>query len=345
MKKDISIIYHPEVLDQVRDYQKGVQSGKKVIGRYLSELVSGTRIDSYAPEELLHILLNTKKPQIYAESEVIGDGSDWTQQELSILGNINAAVQVKAFDDGRHRSPRVHAEPIDVTLVFTPGALLRGQASCDLPAVTRDGEFDYENYYALYERRILPLFEYIQERTVATGKKAVVTVPGIGCGQFAGRFQGMLGEQFQRVLIDLLRRHADSLNNLALVYYDPFNECQDYEEQIGDTAFRVRPLCKTVNPHSRLAEITDFEENEDEFSEHELYSLVAWDHVSWPGNDFYIGSRATDDGVKAAATDLMRHMTGTEGSYDTDANEYLPPGAYTTWVQVIEDLNQLLYTV
>ena len=68
--------------------------------------------------------------------------------------------------------------------------------------------------------------------------------------------------------------------------------------------------------------------------------MVAWDHVSWPGNDYWIGAasslaicdaftrgmhmmltmigpvrpgkRCTDDGVKAAATDTMRALTGVE---------------------------------
>jgi hypothetical protein len=44
-----------------------------------------------------------------------------------------------------------------------------------------------------------------------------------------------------------------------------------------------------------------------------LFSFVAWDHVSRPGNDFYGGARATDDGVKAAATNAMEVMTGGDG--------------------------------
>lgn len=34
-------------------------------------------------------------------------------------------------------------------------------------------------------------------------------------------------------------------------------------------------------------------------------SLVAWDHFSWPGNDWTIGSRISDDGVKGAATSAL----------------------------------------
>ena len=55
----------------------------------------------------------------------------------------------------------------------------------------------------------------------------------------------------------------------------------------------------------------------------ELYSMVAWDHVSRPGNDFFGGARATDDGVKAAATDSMRTLTGIAGTSATSM--ILPP--------------------
>ena len=74
---------------------------------------------------------------------------------------------------------------------------------------------------------------------------------------------------------------------------------------------------------------------DDDFSNCELFSFVAWDHVSWPGNDFYIGSRATDDGVKAAATSSMAAMTGVEGMYNTRTYKYESPSGYTNWNDVI----------
>lgn len=39
-----------------------------------------------------------------------------------------------------------------------------------------------------------------------------------------------------------------------------------------------------------------YAEHGDDFSHCQRFSVVAWDHVSWPGNDFYGGARATDDG-------------------------------------------------
>ena len=64
--------------------------------------------------------------------------------------------------------------------------------------------------------------------------------------------------------------------------------------------------------------------------------IVAWDHVSWPGNDFFAGVRCTDDGVKAAATDSVFELTGFKGHYDSRSGAYLPPESYQTWGEVVE---------
>jgi hypothetical protein len=68
-----------------------------------------------------------------------------------------------------------------------------------------------------------------------------------------------------------------------------------------------------------------------------LFSVVAWDHVSWPGNDYYIGSRATDDGVKGAASDVIYRLTGFEGTYDQNLEMYLPPSPYPHWQALVFD--------
>ena len=56
----------------------------------------------------------------------------------------------------------------------------------------------------------------------------------------------------------------------------------------------------------------------------DLFSVVAWDHVSWPGNDFYAGQRKTDDGVKAAATTAMQIVK-------TSPSSQSATGANTNW--------------
>lgn len=132
-----------------------------------------------------------------------------------------------------------------------------------------------------------------------------------------------------------METHASDLSNLQCVYYDPYRECENERLEINGISFLVRPLTKGDKNKPQLCQPKDYEEKGDEFTNCELFSIVAWDHVSWPGNDFYVGSRVTDDGVKAAATNTMAVMTDVEGEYDSIANEYRPPAEYINWREVI----------
>ena len=60
--------------------------------------------------------------------------------------------------------------------------------------------------------------------------------------------------------------------------------------------------------------------------------------MNWSGNDFYGGARATDDGVKAAATNAMEVVTGVTGHYDPQRNEYLPPEPHQTWGGLVREM-------
>jgi hypothetical protein len=300
---------------------------------------------------LLVALLSTKKPRIFAESEVAGDGSDWTREELGLLGDIGFAVPVTVFDDGRHHCPRVHTAPFGGTLLFAPGALLaasRGEAadSCVAPG----GRIDREQYEALYERRILPLLHYASAVSAAAGRKALVTVPGLGCGQFAGPFHGRMGPYLRDALAAILERHATSLPGIRVVRFDPYNECANERQEFGGLSFLVRPL--GVNEREgtglglpQLCPPQDYEEAGDDFSGCDLFSFVAWDHVSWPGNDYWAGARSTDDGVKAAATDTMSALCGVRGSYDPEACAYLPPPGVRAWEDLVREHRMALRAV
>jgi hypothetical protein len=271
---------------------------------------------------------------------VAGNGSDWNSQELSILGDISIAAPVSVYDNGLHRIPKVHTKPLSATLLFTPGALLRngrGETPTDWNEVVLNGEIDPEGFFRLYERRLLPPLLYANLMATSRDKKALITIPGLGCGQFAGRFQGQLGEYLQGALSALLEKYQQQLNNIRAVYFDPFQECDNARFEYGGTSLLVRPLTKGNIDKPQLCYPTHYAEPGDDFSECELFSVVAWDHVSWPGNDFFIGSRATDDGVKAAATTSMEVLTGTKGAYDEVLCEFLPPSEYRTWEEVVSE--------
>jgi hypothetical protein len=219
------------------------------------------------------------------------------------------------------------------------GALLRNGRS-HTPAdwheiVTTTGQIDEDAYFRLYERRLLPGFLFINEQMRQQGKQAFITVPGLGCGMFAGTFQGQLGEILKRTLQLFVAKYAAQFSHIRAIYYDPYRECQNERHEIGKMSFLVRPLTHGNAHKPQLCLPTTYEEECDDFSDCELVSVVAWDHVSWPGNDFYVGSRATDDGVKGAATDVTAVMTGLSGQYNAQSYQYDPPAGYRNWEEVI----------
>jgi hypothetical protein len=329
------ILIHKDTYQKASIYLKDLAPGKATTGRYFSHLLD----DSYLTvNEFLERLINTKRPQIFAESAVAGDGSDWNQTELSILGDVGIAVPVTVFDDGLHHHPNVHDMPFAATLLYIPGALLRngrGNTPADWDEVVVNGRFHPQGYYNLYERRLLPSFIYANDTAAARGKQAFITIPGLGCGQFAGKFHGQLGEALKEVLIAFLKKHGPRFPHIKAVYYDPYRECDNERHEIGHLSLMVRPLTKGNHDKPQLCQPEAYVEPGDDFSNCELFSFVAWDHVSWPGNDFYIGSRATDDGVKAAATSSMFAMTGVEGIYNPRTAQYEPPQGYKDWHDVV----------
>lgn len=331
------ILVSPQTITNINSYIEYLKAGNNA-GAYLGGFLKHVNLNLLSTVEFIELLLRTKRPLIFAEFAVYGNGIDWNQTELSLLGDISIAVPVTVYDNGKHRQPDIHDEPFNATLVFTPGALLRNGNNItpvDWAEVTTDGELNSDGYYRLYERRLLPAFSYINESTKSRGKMALITIPGVGCGQFAGIFRGQLGIKIQQVLMKFLQIHGRKFTNIRAVYYDPYQECENDRIEIEGISLLVRPLIKGNSHKPQLCKPQAYAEAGDDFTDCELFSFVAWDHVSWPGNDFYGGARSTDDGVKAAATNTMMVMTGIEGSYNSNICQYCPPAVYSTWKEAI----------
>jgi hypothetical protein len=338
--KRYQILLHGEAYQSAAGYLRALQTSAITPGSYLQLQLQGLDVNQLSVETLLECLLRTKRPQIFAESAVYGDGRDWNTPELKLLGDIGIAVAVEVYDDGRHQKPEPHAVPFAAHLLFTAGALLRNgkqQIPVDWDVVSENGDIDQERYYHLYQCRLLPLLLHANAVAGAAGKQAFITVPGLGCGQFAGKFMGRLGEMLKQVLQRLLSQHIGRLSNIRAVYYDPYNECENQRYEMDHLSFMVRPLTQGNQNKPQLCPPQAYQEPGDDFSRCQLFSVVAWDHVSWPGNDFYVGARATDDGVKAAATSSMVAMTGIEGRYNKGSSTYDPPSPYRNWEDVVRD--------
>ena len=336
-KAPYTILMHADAWRRIEDYAAKLAGQHDAAGAHLRDQLVKLPVPKADAQWLTIALLNTKRPQIFAESEISGEGSDWTATELGILGDISVAVPVTIYDDGLHHGPSIHDRPFPGTLLFVPGALLRnGQGGTPADwSVTQGGRVDQDRYESLYEGRLLPLLRYASAAAVSRGNKAFVTIPGLGCGQFAGPFRGTLGVRLREALAAILARHAAALPGIRAVWFDPYSECENERRQIGHISYFVRPLTKNHPPQPQLCPPWSFQERGDDFSGCELFSMVAWDHVSWPGNDFYTGSRSTDDGVKAAASDSMFALTGVRGQYNADKNCYEPPEGFGSWEQVV----------
>jgi hypothetical protein len=315
-------------------YLNQLQTSETTAGELLKDALVSQELASLNAITFIECLLNTKKTQIFAESDVYGDGSDWNLTELGILGDISIAMEVEVFDNGLHSNPKVHVLPLQALLIYTPGALLRNgtrNEPVDWHEVVANQQISDEAFYRLYERRLLPCLLRANDIAALKGVKTIVTIPGLGCGQFAGKFKGQLGTKLKHALQHLLTEYASQLSSISAVYFDPFDECENDRVEVKHISLFTRPLLKGNENKGQLCFPAEYEDIMGEFHDCFLTSFVAWDHVSWPGNDFYIGSRATDDGVKAAATNTMEIMTRIAGKYSIASHCYQAPSAYRTW--------------
>ena len=337
-QSDYRVILGESTLEKVENYAARINQGANS-GAELAAALIGINEKELNKWQVLSALINTKRPQIFAESQIAGDGTDWTLGELSILGDVSIGMTVSIYDNGAHQNPEIYDAPFIGHLIYTAGALLRndrGHIPADWDAITVGNDYNEDKYFSLYERRLLPVFQYINDLSIQRGAPAFITIPGIGCGQFAGPFRGQMGSLFRAAIVYLLNKHGDTFSEIKAVYYDPYSECENENQIINGIQFIVRPLQSDNLGKSQLCRPSFLGQDTDgDFDDCELYSLVAWDHVSWPGNDYYLGARMTDDGVKAAATDTMKIMTGIKGHYSKEKRRYLPPKPYRNWNEVV----------
>ena len=302
------VVYGPTIQQSIQEVLRSRQFGQRVLGHSMR--------DEY---QVVQALLDSKDRLFFAER---GRISGWTFLEQRILGGINVAMRVQIFDDGTWSNPNVHTYPLEGTLLFCPGPLLARSDCWDYKFIVHDGQVDQANYASVLEERILPLLLYVQN---IASEPALVCLPGLGCGMFAGAFKGMISHLFIQTVRNILEKHQDRLTNIAMVYhyaYGPYEPELRYEDKISETLRFVQ----WRNGPSMLSQPSTIDPKFHEGTP--LYKFVAWDHFSWPGNDFFANSRQTDDGVSAAATSSMASLLDKPAEivyrYERTKNKFLP---------------------
>src|SRR5215472_17628528 len=98
-----SIIIPRETLARAAEHLERLKANQVQAGAHLRDRLVGSDAHALTALDLLGQLIDTKRPQMFAEMAVCGDGSDWTLTELGLLGDISIAIPVTVFDDGNHR--------------------------------------------------------------------------------------------------------------------------------------------------------------------------------------------------------------------------------------------------
>lgn len=287
-KPKYDIVFGQETLNNLISYKIDLIDHKIDPGFYLEEIINAENIDlnEVSTEEFVELLLLTKKPITFAESEIKGGGLDWNSFELQILGDLSIVMNVEIYDNGvwnpHDTNFRIHNPPLNGQLMFTPGPLLRGSirgGPPDLNEVVSGDDIDQDKYNQLIERRLMPLFYYANKDAKKTNQCALITIPGIGCGAFAGKFRGKMCGHLNQALQNILRKHAKSYDNIACIYFDPHRECTNETQQFEGVSYRVRPAVQN-HDRSQLCNPNEYAEPGDDFSNCKLFKIVAWDHVS-----------------------------------------------------------------
>ena len=319
-------------LNKIKEYHRFLRTyGIDEAGGYLKGQLTSCpfSIDEMDLGTFTQLIIQSKIPKIFAESDVYHDKRDWTLKEESILGDIGIHMPVSFFNDGGHYSSFTdHTPPISANLAYIPGALLRSDlsnTSADLEEVIVDGHFNQQRFNELYQRRLLPLLLNINSQAQNEGKLAAVTFPGIGTGQFAGIYGNIIKGAFRTALEYVLEQNEAKLTHIDIIHYDPYSGDEAQAKRIGQIDYRVSPSSIEATTGQ-----LDYPKGSSAQT-HTLTSFVAWDQFSWPGNDFWPGSRTTDDGVKAASTDTMAVITGVKGVYNPKNGSYEPPQSYSNW--------------
>jgi len=327
-------IYSDITLDHANNYLSDLKSNINNAGVKLRNKLAAIDLSSLSAEQLLMHLMNTRKPQIYAESEPFLNGKDWNETETNLLGGISfSTYKTSAYNSGGHKSFKNFDKPTPVNLLYVAGTLLRndklGTTTYDMNYVLKDREIQDDKLLELYEQRLLPGLIAQNNFAKSYDKKLIINIPGLGCGQFAGVYKNKINIALPKALKSLLAKHSDKLKNVSMVYYDSFEKIDDvnYEEsEINGINFIC---CHTKNKANATA-LLEFPnearklENFDEY-EYLILKVVAWDHLSLPGNDIWADSRATDDGVSAASTNTIAAMInmGLFGKLDEIKYEYI----------------------
>ncbi|MFA5960211.1 MAG: hypothetical protein WC785_06815 [Tatlockia sp.] len=317
--------YSEDTLCKAESYLKLLANRKARPGGRLQAVLKKANLTDFNAldaKQLLALLMNTRKPKIFAEIEPLLDGTDWNLQENAILGDmVFSTTGTHAFNNGAHYGKQTdHQKPLATHFLFISSALLRndnGKQTSDMQEVLVENQVDEDAFYKLYERRLLPGLLIQNEQARKDNTLLVINIPGLGCGAFGGEYESQCRAALPRILKRLFETHSDKLDAVHTINYDPFEKLEKDEfttDTIPGTQIRLMARPYQGLPEGATGSVAsqlEFPKDGTDYTNCRLLKIVAWDHFSFPGNDLWVNNRQkgngrqTDDGVSFASSDVV----------------------------------------
>ncbi len=307
-----------ETFELAGKYLDSVKKDINAAGTLLQHELSGLILEELTPTKFIQHIINTKKPKNFAEQILVSPGtreqSGYSNYDLQILASIGTVIPSYAYNDGGHYgSFKDHVEPLPCIMGYISAPLFTfARGSLDDVALTvQDGRsIDVNHYNREIEQRLLPMLLQMNLQAEKFGKKLTVTIPGLGCGYFGGPF-GDNGDQsvyshLNNALKRVIETHADKLGNIAGMYFDTYSNIIGQEStNIKGISYQCVASSTTPGAHKQL-ELSETDKTNPNIM---LGTIVAADLISWAGNDMWVDSRGTDEGVKGGSSLTLVQIT------------------------------------
>lgn len=296
-------------------YFEALKIGSIQPGDHLKKQLENQQLSQLSLENFIRTLLNTKKPKAFAE-QVLQNAesrkdSGYNDSELEILAQIASVIPSYIYNDGGHNLFYTnHDNPLPCVMGFISAPLFTSEnGSLDDVSLTAEvsanplRKIDTNKYQAEVERRLLPTLLAMNEQAKSAEKKLAITIPGLGCGFFGGPFgddgDNSVYRELNLALKNIILKHSSRLDHIASIYFDTYNAVLAPEmERIGDIYYSCVASSRRNGEHKQL-ELSE----QDKLNPNILLgTIVAADLLSWIGNDMWVDSRSTDEGVKAGSS-------------------------------------------
>lgn len=344
----MKIVYSNHTIKLLKEYLQAIKQDNKIIGINLQRYLRRHQeidINTLNVEEqkdldtLYQAILRSKEPIIFAEN-VTPEDKRFSAQESEILGYTACITEVNAYDNGAYPKStskikiETYKETVKQFLIHVSAPILQKGYADYGKIVGENNAIVDENYYKQIKRILLPALVEQNAICADLGKKAIIAMPGLGCGCFAGDFNGALAPYLNKAIKRLLKEHGNELPNIYGIYLDTFNECEEEYEKINGIHYVVEPSgAQKSNTNGYIAPLATAEKRVEFFKKLDnkctleakdliCVSIIAGDKLSEPGTDAVAGSKCTNEGVVGGATDLMGIHAFVKGAYDSSTNIY-----------------------